>query len=79
MAHEDTTDPHPAGPSRFLGRTCSFDYGSPPQRLFGMVESAHYIGRTARGAIPDYSLSLRGASGRLVEVTLVESRAVFSD
>lgn len=76
------TDPHPAGSSRFVGRSCSFDYtapGAPARRLVGLVERAVYVGRTARGALPDYTLTLRGSSGRLIEVSLVESYAVFQE
>lgn len=72
-SHDDDTDPHPSGSARFLGLSCSFNYGTPPRRLVGIVERAIYIGRTARGQIPDYSLTIRGNSGRQVEVSMVES------
>lgn len=77
MSHADT-DPHPAGPARFLGRTCSFDHANDPaKRLVGIVADARYVGRTTRGNIPDYLLTIRGASGALLEVSLVERRASF--
>jgi hypothetical protein len=74
----ENTDPHPDGPTRFLGRTVSFDdpaAGATSRRLVGVVDAARYIGRTSRGSIPDYRLTVRGKSGRQVEVSLVESRA----
>lgn len=71
------TDPHPAGASRFVGKRVAFDHGEPPRRLSGLVESASYAGRTARGAIPDYTLAIRGNSGRVITASLVESRASF--
>ena len=84
MPHDDT-DPHPSGPSRWLGRACSFDYasdgtpGSPSRRLCGVVETARYIGRTVRGQIPDTALVVRGKSGTALTISLVESKASFSE
>jgi len=75
-------DPHPSGPSRWVGRHCSFDYadgGTPPRRLVGCVEAAVYAGRTARGAIPDATLTIRGRSGKAVTVSLVEAHVTFHD
>jgi len=75
-------DPHPAGAQRFVGRTVRFDYaaaGGATRELTGRVENAAYVGRTKRGAIPDYILVIRGKSGRAVEVSLVESHATFPD
>lgn len=68
-------DPHPAGPARWIGMRASFNYGEPPRRLVGIVEASRYIGRTQRGAIPDYELTVRGTSGKTVTVSLVESYA----
>jgi hypothetical protein len=69
-------DPHPAGPSRFLGRSIRFDRDG--KRLVGIVTEARYVGRTERGDIPDYELTVRGASGACITVSLVESHASFS-
>lgn len=66
-------DPHPSGGSRFIGRQVSFDYGTPPRRLTGVVEQAVYLGTTLRGDIPDYQLTIRGQSGTTLSVSLVES------
>ncbi len=68
-------DPPPA--RSFVGRTVSFDLGG--RRVVGRVEAQVYVGLTARGAIPDYSLSVRGSSGRLETVSLVESYAIIQD
>jgi hypothetical protein len=70
-------DPHPAGPSRFTGRQLSFDHDG--KRLRGYCTEAVYVGRTARGDIPDYRLTIRGQSGASITVSLVESHASFSD
>lgn len=70
-------DPHPAGPSRFVGRVVSFTHDG--KRLLGTIEAASFIGYTQRGAIPDYRLTVRGKTGRSVEVSHVESMANFPD
>jgi hypothetical protein len=75
---KQTEDPHPAGAQRFIGRAVSFDHpvGEPaPKRLCGVVESARYIGRTARGQIPDYEIVIRGKSGAALTTSLVESKS----
>lgn len=75
------TDPHPVGAQRFVGRAVSFDHvaepGATASRLHGVVSAAVYIGRTVRGQLPDYSLTIRGKSGRTLTVSLVESAATF--
>ena len=68
-------DPHPAGPGRFVGLTCTFQLEGAMRS--GVVKAAKYAGRTARGAIPDYTLTIQGRSGRVVEVSLVETYAQF--
>lgn len=75
MSTEQETDPHPGGPQRFVGRSCSFDYNG--KRLRGYCSAALYAGRTERGAIPDYTITIRGQTGATVTVSLVESRASF--
>lgn len=72
----DEDDPHPRK-NRFVGLAVSFDHAG--RRLVGTVESQRYIGRTVRGDIPDYTLSIRGASGARVEASLVESHATFPE
>lgn len=72
---EKLTDPHPV-PNRFVGKACSFNHsfgGGPVKRLVGVIEAQTYIGRTTRGDIPDYALTIRGSSGRAVAVSLVEN------
>jgi hypothetical protein len=66
----------PFPPSRFIGRQCSFNEPNPkgkPRRLVGIIESATYAGRFNRGMIPDYTLVIRGQSGKALTVSLVES------
>lgn len=58
-----------------MGRVVRFDHGG--QRLVGTVTAQKWAGRTARGALPDYTLTVRGSSGKTIDVSLVESRASF--
>ena len=67
-------DPHPT-PTRFVGQFVSFDRDG--KRLVGIVISQTFIGPTARGAIPDYELEVRGGSGAVLKISLVESYASF--
>ena len=62
--------------ARWEGRACSFDHGG--VRLVGICERATWAGYTVRGAIPDWRLLIRGASGRTVEVSLVEQHVTFN-
>lgn len=68
-------DPNADQPKKWVGRVVRFDHAG--QRLTGTVVSHTYIGRTPRGALPDYTLTIRGQSGRTLDVSLVESRATF--
>lgn len=82
MPNEDR-DPYHDQPRRFVGKRISFN-GAPGtpvagKRLVGVVEAQRYAGRTARGAIPDYLITVRGSSGGVLEVSLVESYATITD
>lgn len=52
---------------------------SPPVRLSGTVTSHNYAGRTKRGNIPDYTLTIVGKSGKTLTVSMVESHASFPE
>lgn len=71
-------DPHP-NKTRFVGLRVSFDYhlGERMARLVGVVEAQQFTGYTERGRIPDYQLCCRGQTGKLLKVSLVESKASF--
>ena len=73
MATENEPPPFPA--RRFVGLGCNFTLKG--RELYGTVKNAAYIGRTNRGLIPDYLLTIQGRSGQTVEVSLVESHARF--
>lgn len=78
----EPADGYTPNPHRWIGRAISFDDpagGIPPRRLVGIVDAARYVGRTKRGAIPDYELTIRGQSGKTVTVSLVESYATFPE
>ncbi len=61
----------------FIGRRVSFigSAGSPlaGKNLVGIVEAATYAGETKRGNIRDWSLTVRGASGKTMSISLVEN------
>lgn len=75
-------DPFKNDPRRWVGRSVTFDLPSPEdgegKRVTGTVISQTWVGRTQRGAIPDYSLVIEGRSGRRITVSLVESHATFN-
>lgn len=69
---------HPQEPQRnYVGKRCSFDYDG--KRLAGVIVAQEFAGLTARGAIPDHRLVVRGASGRTLTVSLVESYTTIHD
>jgi hypothetical protein len=72
-----TTDQHPAGAARFLGLAATATHEG--RRKRGIICAARYVGRTARGGLPDYEVTLRGASGATVTVSLVESQLSLID
>ena len=75
MSTPADNDPYADQPKKWVGKTARFDHAG--QRLVGVVIAQKWAGRTARGAIPDYTLTIRGNSGKTLDVSLVESRASF--
>lgn len=72
-------DPYASEPKRFVGRTARFlpvgkTHG--PQ-MVGIVTAQKWAGRTVKGNLPDWSLDVRGASGKVITVSLVENRVSF--
>lgn len=72
-------DPYADQPAKWVGLTCRF---LPVGQIHGInkvgiVIAQRFIGRTARGDIPDYALDVRGNSGKVVTISLVENRASF--
>lgn len=66
-----STDPHPAGSARFIGKAVVFSRDG--KRLVGVVESARFAGFTTRGNIPDTEMIIVGKSGTKVTASLVEN------
>ena len=69
-------DPYADQPKRFIGRTARFmpiGQSHGPQ-LVGIVTAQRFTGRTQRGNLPDYELSVRGSSGAIKTISLVENR-----
>jgi hypothetical protein len=73
MANQPT-EPDPLPADRFIGETCSFDYGE--KRLTGRVESKAWAGY-AGSRIPNYHLAVRGDSGKILVVDMYEQYATF--
>lgn len=79
---------HETRAANWIGKRCSFNSepggnlgmaGLSAKVLVGIIEAARYIGKTERGQIPNYSLTVRGASGKTVEVNMVEQYAQISE
>lgn len=77
MPDEKDADPYAHQPTRWVGRKVSFEHQG--NRLVGVVEQQVYAGRTKRGNIPDWSLVVRGTSGKTLTISLVESYASFPE
>ncbi len=72
-------DPYASEPNRWVGRTARFlplGQSHGPQ-LVGIVTAQKWAGFTAKGDLPDYELSVRGSSGKVIPVSLVENRVSF--
>ena len=74
-----TTDPYASEPTRFIGRTARFlpvGQCHGVQKV-GIVTAQRFTGRTTKGNLPDYELSVRGQSGKVITISLVENRVSF--
>lgn len=67
----------PIAPADLVGLKCTFDHAG--KRLTGVITAAKDNGLTARGAIPDFLVTVRGQSGATVEVSMVETYMSFPD
>lgn len=61
---------------KYIGKRVTFDFDK--KRMVGLCEKAIWNGYTKRGNIPDFIITIRGNSGKAIEVSLVESYAIFS-
>lgn len=73
-------DPYADEPKKWVGRTARFlpigkTHG--PQ-MVGIVIAQKWAGRNNKGSIPDYTLTVRGQSGKTMEISMVENRATFA-
>lgn len=68
----------PRGAERFVGRLVSFDL-RPDLRATGYVIAAREDGVRGPGAIPDFILTIRGASGRCAQASIYDHRVSFAD
>ena len=69
--------PLPPGPERFLNRTVEFDLKG--ARAQGVVIAARANGVRGKGAIPDFILTVRGKSGRVIDVSVYDTYASILD
>ncbi len=65
----------PINPADLVGLQCTFDRGG--KRLTGIVTDAKPAEPYGPGKIPDFLVSVRGASGQTVTVSLVETYMSF--
>jgi len=75
MQPTDHIDPYAYQPKKWIGLRCHFLKDG--KELIGVVTAQKWAGRTARGDLPDYTLVVRGQSGRTMEISLVENKASF--
>lgn len=61
--------------SRFVGQLCAFTHAG--ARLCGSVVSTKPLPPTERGQIPNSAVTVRGRSGKLLTIDLVEQYASF--
>ena len=74
-----TADPYADEPKKWIGKTARFlpiGHAHGPQ-MVGIVTAQRFTGRTAKGNLPDYALDVRGSSGKIITISLVENRASF--
>ncbi len=65
--------------SYLIGKTCSFDGPDGKTRLVGVIRAAVDAGFTTRGNIPDAVVDIRGSSGKVMTVSLVESHLQLNE
>lgn len=70
-----TNDPEPSIAASFVGSTVAFDHAG--KRLVGVVEAKRWVGYTQRGHIPNYELTVRGASGKAMTVDMHAQYVTF--
>lgn len=71
-------DPEAHPPAeKWLGRACTFVHEG--RVLAGKVLAAEFVGFTARGRIPEYSLIVAGKSGRQLTIPMTESYTLFAE
>ena len=64
-------DPYADKPQRWVGKVARFDHEG--KRLTGTVVAYHFVGLTKNGKIPDYSVTIRGQSGKELTVSMHET------
>jgi hypothetical protein len=69
----ESQDPNAERLNSWIGRTVRFDHGG--KRLSGRLVAAHFTGFAGKGRIPDYQLTIAGASGAKMTVSMFETYA----
>ena len=70
-------DPHADRPTQFIGQTARFIHQG--RTLSGTVIAQEYNGRRGPSKLPDYNLTIRGASGAMMTVSMFETYADIDD
>lgn len=66
-------DPHAERPTQWMGRTVHFVHQG--KTLSGLVIAQEYNGRRGPSKIADYNLTVRGASGAKLTVSMFDTYA----
>lgn len=79
MTPSANIDPFASEPKKWVGKTARFlpvgkAHGA---QMVGIVTAQKWAGRTVKGNLPDWSLDVRGSSGKVITISLVENRASF--
>lgn len=69
-AETPTSLPDPR-PGYWLEKAVSFDHES--KKLVGVIVSQRYVGLNPRGDIPDWLVKIKGASGKILEVSFCDA------
>lgn len=67
----------PINPTDLIGLKCSFEHNG--KRVTGIITDAKPAEPFGKGRIPDFSVTVRGASGRTLTVSMCESYMSLPD
>ena len=74
---EGEGDPHASRPSQWIGKQARFTHEG--RNLSGTVIAQEYVGRRGPSLLPDYRITVKGASGAKLSVSLFDTYMTFED